>query len=87
MENFKEETARLRQEVRERTVGYITAALGLVAGLAWNEAVKALIEYLFPLSQNTLLAKFLYAGIITVIVVVLSVYLSRVIKGSDQVTG
>jgi len=46
-----------------------------VAGLAWNEAIKALIEYLYPLDKNSLLAKFVYAALITIIVVVFTTYL------------
>ncbi|MBI4159908.1 hypothetical protein HY504_01950 [Candidatus Wolfebacteria bacterium] len=55
----------------------MTAALGLVAGLAWNEAIKAFIEYFFPVSQNSILAKLTYAVLLTIIVVVLTVYLVR----------
>lgn len=65
------------REVREKTFGYITAALGLVAGLAWNEAIKSLIEYFYPASQNGLAAKFIYAIVITLVVVVISSYLIR----------
>lgn len=65
----------LREEIKKQTLGYIVGALGLVAGLAWNEAVKALIEYFFPLSQNTLLAKFIYAAAITIAVVLFSRYI------------
>lgn len=65
---------KLQNEFRERTYGYIAAALGLVAGLAWNEAIKALIEYIFPLSQNTLLAKFAYAILVTILVVFVTSY-------------
>jgi hypothetical protein len=49
----------LREELKKQTLGYIVGALGLVAGLAWNEAIKAFIEFLFPLSQDTLLVKFM----------------------------
>jgi len=59
---------------------YIAAALGLVAGLAWNEAIKALIDYVFPLSKNTLIAKFSYAGLITLVVVLITIYLARVLE-------
>lgn len=59
----------LRQEVREQTAGYILAGLGFVAGLAWNEAIKSLIEEFFPLSQDTLVAKLIYALFATVLVV------------------
>ena len=68
---------KLRKEIREKTIGYIVAAFGLVAGLAWNDAVKTLIEYFFPLQQNTLFAKFIYAAFITIVLVIVSVYLVR----------
>lgn len=68
------EKERLQKELRERTYGYISAAFGLVAGLAWNDAIRALIEYIFPLSQNTLFAKFAYAILITVLVVIATSY-------------
>ena len=34
----------LGDEVKKKTLGYILAVLGLVSGLAWNEAIKAIIE-------------------------------------------
>ena len=67
----------IRSNVKEKTLSYILAAFGLVAGLAWNEAVKALIEYFYPASQNNLTAKFLYAILVTLIVVIISTYLVR----------
>jgi hypothetical protein len=70
----------IRKEVRERTLSYVVAAFGLVAGLAWNEAVKSLIEYLFPLSQNTLLVKFIYAIVVTIFVVFISTQLLKFLK-------
>ncbi len=74
----------IRKEIRERTVGYVVAALGLVAGLAWNDAVKALIEYAFPLSQNTLVAKFIYAVVITLVIVTISSSLMRLVSREDR---
>lgn len=80
---LKEERAKLQKEIREKTVGYIVAAFGLVAGLAWNEAVKAAIEFVFPHSTDSLFAKFLYAAMVTLIVVVISVYLVRLTKKEE----
>ncbi len=82
-EKFKQERQALQRELRERTVGYLTAALGLVAGLAWNEAVKALIETVVPEGKNSLLAKFIYAGGVTLIVVVITIYLVRWAKKDE----
>lgn len=81
---LKEERRRLRREVRERTFTYLVAAFGLVAGLAWNEAVKSLIDYFFPLSANTLFAKFVYAILITLIVVFVTVYLEKALKTDGE---
>ena len=71
------EDIKLRAEIRERTLGYILAAFGFVAGLAWNDAIQTVITYLYPLPENTLSAKFLYAVVISVVAVVISVYMSR----------
>lgn len=67
----------IQTEVRAKIVAYITAALGLVAGLAWNDAIKALIEAIFPLQRNSVPAKFVYAVLITLVVVFVSVSLAR----------
>lgn len=74
---IKEESKELRREVKKRTVIYITAALGLVVGLAWNEAIKSVIEYLFPLDQNTMAAKIIYAAAMTMILVFATAYVLK----------
>jgi len=84
LEKFKEESRGIRREVREKTVSYIVASLGLVAGLAWNEAIKALIEYMFPISKNTLFAKFAYASIVTLIVVVLTINVAKLLNTGEK---
>lgn len=75
---------KIKYLIREKTTAYILAAFGLVAGLAWNEAVKSLIEYIFPMSQNTLLAKFVYAIILTALLVVISSYLAKIIEKEEK---
>ena len=67
----------LKVEIRERTLGYMLAAFGFVAGLAWNDAIQTSINYLYPLPENTLPAKFLYAVIISIVAVIISVSMSR----------
>ncbi len=67
----------LKQKVRTQTTTYILAGLGLVAGLAWNEAIKELIDWLFPLDRGSIGAKFIYAIIITLVVVMIGTYLSQ----------
>ena len=82
-ERLKEEGRTLQKEVRERTIGYLLAAFGLVAGLAWNDAIKTAIEEFFPLKGDTILAKLIYAVLITLIVVVITMYLARLSKKND----
>ena len=64
-------------EFKKRSVGYITTAFGLVAGLAWNEAIKSFINYFFPMRQNGMVAEFVYAIVITFILVFVTVYILR----------
>ncbi|OGZ69815.1 MAG: hypothetical protein A3D35_00900 [Candidatus Staskawiczbacteria bacterium RIFCSPHIGHO2_02_FULL_34_9] len=74
----------MKKEVREKTIGYILAALGLVAGLAWNEAIKGSIDSIFPNSGNGLFVKFFYAVVVTLIVVIISMYLGSLIREKDS---
>ena len=74
----------IKSEIKARTMGYIGAGFGLVAGLAWNDAIKVLIEYLFPFPQSTIFAKFLYAIVITVAVVILLGYLEKILNPKKE---
>lgn len=75
----------LKIQIRKQTAGYLTAALSLVAGLAWNDAVKSFIEILFPLNTSSVLIKFVYAIIITTIVVLISTSLLRSQENTTEV--
>ena len=83
IEKLKEEGKKIKKEINKKTVTYIVTALGLVAGLAWNDAVKSLIEYFFPLAQNTLMAKFVYAVLMTIVLAVVAIYLTRIFIGEE----
>lgn len=74
----------LGKEVQKQTIGYIIAAMGFVAGLAWNETIKAFVEYLFPLNKNDLLVKFLYAILVTLLVVIISINLTRLLEKKEE---
>lgn len=75
-----EERVTLRESVKEKSFGYISAALGLVAGLAWNDAIKALIDSIYPNSGGGVAAKFIYAGIVTIAIVIAITYLEHLSK-------
>lgn len=88
MENLKDkilnQTEEVKKEVRQKALGYILAALGLVAGLAWNEAIKAVIDYFFPFNGNSVIAKLVYAISITFVVVGLSIYLAKLLGDKKE---
>lgn len=67
----------MSKEVLENIVQLMTAAFGLVAALAWNEAVQALFDALLP-GAGDLAARFLYAVVVTVAVVIVTIRLGRI---------
>lgn len=81
---LKEESSKLNQEVRKQASGYILAGLGVVAGLAWNDAIKALIDFVYPVSGSGLWAKFVYAVILTAVIVVVSMYIVRRVQTDEK---
>ena len=75
---------KFKQEFRVQTVGFIATALSLVVGLAWNDAVRSFIESVFPLDRSSILAKFLYAGLLTVIVVTVIIVLLKIVEEKQE---
>jgi len=67
-------------EFKERVPTIITASLTLTAALAWNDAIKTLIDTYVPQylrAKENAFIKLLYAFIITIIIImVISVLLS-----------
>lgn len=55
----------------------MSTAFGLAAALAWNEAIKKLIDEFIPKGKGVL-SLFLYAGLITAAAVIITSRLSRV---------
>jgi len=84
IKRIKNESKIIRSKIKTQMLAYIMAAFGLVAGLAWNDAVKSLIEFVFPAQKNTLTAKFLYAILITLFVVLITIYLSRILVEKEE---
>jgi ABC-type Na+ efflux pump permease subunit len=73
-----------KNQVKDKIVSLIAAAFGLVAALAWNDAVKSLIDYLFPVSNGGLIAKFIYALGVTILAVLLVYYLERIFAKKEE---
>ena len=63
--------------IMETILGLITTAFAFVAGLAWNDAIQKLIEQ-FIGSGDALPSLFIYAIVVTVVAVIVTVLLARV---------
>ncbi len=77
LSEFKKEQVKIKKAFREKAAVYILTAFGLVAGLAWNEAIKSFIEVFFPLSSGGVFVKFLYAVLVTTLLVFITVYIIK----------
>ena len=66
----------LKIEILDKMGGLASAGFGLVAALAWNDAIQSLFAAIFG-EQSTLVAKLVYAVAITGLVVVLTYGLGR----------
>ena len=77
-EKMEQKAPEMKGRVMETIATLITTAFGLIAALAWNEAIKALIiQILGP--GNGLTGLFTYAIIITILAVVATILIARVI--------
>ena len=63
--------------IMETILGFITTAFAFVAGLAWNDAIQKLIEH-FIGAGDALPSLFIYAIVVTIVAVLVTVILARV---------
>jgi hypothetical protein len=66
----------LQAEVIEKIAALLTAAFGLVAALAWNEAILAIFAAVFGEAGN-IAALVGYAILVTVIAVAVTIWIGR----------
>ena len=64
-------------EVLDKFAELITVALGLVAALAWNTAIQNLFNKIFGEAGAALVGQFVYAIIITLVVIFATISVSR----------
>lgn len=69
--------SRVQREAVLKAFTYIAAAFGLVAALAWNEAIKELINQYFEAGSN-IISKFVYAAIVTFIAVIVALSITKI---------
>jgi hypothetical protein len=84
IEKIKEEKKKIKRAVKEKFIGSILAAFGLVVGLAWNDAIKSSIEYIFPTTGAGLIPKFIYAVILTICIAIFAYYISKWFSSDEE---
>ena len=71
------EVSKFTKAFRENFATLIISALGLVAALSWNDAIKTSIDTLFP-SVGNVIYKYYVAIIVTIISVVITYFISKI---------
>lgn len=66
---------KLGNDFKIKASHYFLGGMSLAAALGWNEAIKASIKQYNPISTDTIKASFIYAIILTLILVILAMIL------------
>jgi hypothetical protein len=74
----------LTGEVLDKFSQLITTALGLVAALAWNTAIQNLFDRVFGKAGAALAGQFLYAVLITLVVIFATIAVSRAAERAKE---
>jgi len=69
----------LRAELLKTMISLATAGFGLVAALAWNDAIQTIITELLPTGSGVI-SKVIYAVVITTLAVIITYILGRMIQ-------
>jgi len=67
----------VKKEVIEKIAILITGAFGLVAALAWNEAIQTIFKTIFG-EASSISAMLTYAVVITIVAVIATIWIGRV---------
>lgn len=73
----------IKRELVKQMVTLSTAGFGLVAALAWNDAIQAFFkEYIdkYISAGSGIFSRFLYAALVTVVAVLVTYELSKISK-------
>lgn len=76
----KNEKVKVHKEVMSEILKLSTSAFGLVAALAWNELIKEIVSvYIKPFvgGASGIISLLIYAVIVTVLAVIVTINLSR----------
>jgi uncharacterized membrane protein YidH (DUF202 family) len=83
VDNKEEKSATLKQEVLDKMGALLIAAFGLVAALAWNDAIKAIFKEVFG-DSNAVVPMLIYASMVTIIAVILIIIVARAVANAKN---
>lgn len=66
----------MKSEVIDKLTALVTAAFGLVAALAWNEAIQSIFKRVFG-ETKSMGPMIIYAIIVTVIAVIITLWIGK----------
>jgi len=81
---MKKHAQEVKGQMLQTIATLITTAFGLIAALAWNEAIKAIILQFLPKGSD-LTGLLVYAVLITIIAVVATIIIGRAIAQPEEV--
>ncbi|MDI6723419.1 MAG: DUF5654 family protein [Methanobacterium sp.] len=81
---MRETADNVKSEVMTTMATLITTAFGLIAALAWNEAIKAIIAQFFQAGSGVT-GLIIYAVLITIIAVIATILIARAIPTKPPV--
>ena len=70
----------MKKIIVEKIATLMIAAFGLVAALAWNDTIKAIFQEVFPSPGNNITAMVVYAVVVTIIAVIVTIWVGNIIK-------
>jgi len=71
----------MKTEILDKIAALVTAAFGLVAALAWNDAIKTIFKEIFG-EQSTIGPMLLYAIVVTIMAVILTIIVARAVSNA-----
>ncbi len=77
----------LRIQILEQMGTLVTSGFGIVAALAWNDLIKKFFERVFSRPEDNLWAMLGYAVVITVIIVLVTLQIGRLIERAKRDLG
>lgn len=74
----------MKKEVIEKLAQLVTAAFGLVAALAWNDAIKALFAEGGALEFMSQGGPWVYAVVVTIIAVFATIWIGKIAENANK---